>query len=63
MIKEPSFLLGNAFTLLTQARGHMIRVKDVEGLELIEDQYQELQKGIEALYYKPMMEKKDGSGK
>jgi hypothetical protein len=63
MIKEPSFLLGTAFSLLTQARGHMIRKEDLDGVELIESQYQELQAAIEALYYKPLMEKKDGSGK
>lgn len=56
MINEPNFLLGTAFVLLTQARGHMIRKDDVEGLELIESQYQELQAAIESTYY---TEKKD----
>lgn len=61
-VTDASFLLGNAFALLTQVRQHLIKRDDIFGIELMEDQYQKLEQGIETLYYKSM-EKKDGSGK
>jgi hypothetical protein len=38
----------------------MIRKQDVEGVELIEDQFQELEDGVKKFYYKNM-EKENGS--
>jgi hypothetical protein len=61
-ITDASFLLGNAYSLLTTVREHLIRRDDLAGIELIEDQYQRLERGIYELYYSNM-EKKDGSGK
>lgn len=60
-VTDASFLLGNAFALLTQVRQHLIEIDDIYGIKLIEDQYQRLEQGIETLYYQT--EKKDGSGK
>ena len=60
-VTDASFLLGNAFALLTQVRQHLIERDDIYGIKLIEDQYQRLEQGIETLYYQT--EKKDGSGK
>lgn len=60
-VTDATFLLGNAFSLLTQVRQHLIKRDDVYGIELIEDQYQKLEMAIEKLYYQT--EKKDGSGK
>jgi hypothetical protein len=59
MIHEPNFLLGNAFSLLTQTREYLIRKEDLDGVQLIEEQYQELKQAINNLYYKQNMEKKD----
>jgi len=41
-----SYWLGKAHALITQAREHMIRNEDVPGLELIENGYIELEKGL-----------------
>ena len=60
-VTDASFLLGNAFSLLTQVRQHLIERDDIYGIKLIEDQYQRLEQGIEKLYYST--ETKDGSGK
>ena len=60
-VTDATFLLGNAFSLLTQVRQHLIKRDDIFGIELIEDQYQKLEMAIEKLYYST--ETKDGSGK
>ena len=46
MIDQTSYWLGKAHTLLTQAREHMIRRSDVDGVELIENGFIELEKGM-----------------
>lgn len=58
MSKETDFLLGIAFGLLTQARAYMIKNNQVDGLELIEDEYQTLKEGIDKNFYA-----KNGDGK
>jgi hypothetical protein len=50
MSKETDLLLGIAFSLLTQSRAYMIKNQHMEGLELIEDQYQAIKDGIERNY-------------
>jgi hypothetical protein len=60
MSKETDFLLGIAFGLLTQARSFMIKHELVEGVELIEDEYQSLRDGINKQYY---TKKPDGESK
>lgn len=51
MINDTNFLLGLSFSLLTQVRDYMIRKQEVEGVELIEEQYQKLNKALEDKYY------------
>lgn len=51
MSKESEFLLGTAFSLLTQARAYMIKNNHVDGVELIEDEYQELKTAIDKHFY------------
>ena len=63
MSRETNYLLGTAIAVLAQARSHMIRKQDVEGVELIEEQYQALQRGIDAFYYGRLTEKVDGKRK
>jgi hypothetical protein len=60
-MNESSYLLGIAFALLVQCRGHLIRNEDTEGVTLIEDQYQELMKMINELYYKHLGEEKNAN--
>jgi hypothetical protein len=58
MSRESDFLLGTAFSLLTQVRAYMIKNNIVEGVELIENQYQEIVEAIGSNFYsKTMMEK------
>jgi hypothetical protein len=56
MSKESDFLLGIAFGLLTVARTYLINNDHVDGLQLIEDEYQTVKQGINKHYYS---EKKD----
>lgn len=51
MSKESDFLLGRAFTLLTQVRQYLITTKDSDGVTLIEDEYQDLKRGIDKTFY------------
>lgn len=51
MNKETDFLLGRAFALLTLCRHKMIVAEDTDGIAMIEDQYLEIEKGIQANYY------------
>lgn len=60
MSRETDFLLGIAFGLLTQARAYMIKNNYVDGLELIEDEYQTLKMGIDKQFY---AKKPDGESK
>lgn len=61
MSRESDFLLGTAFGLLTQAREFMITHEVLDGVALIEDQYQRLSAGIDNHYYgKENKEIKDG---
>lgn len=57
MIKEVNFLLGASFSLLTQIREYLIRKNEVEGIELIEDQFQKLNSVIQNIYYSNSKEK------
>ena len=62
MSKESDFLLGIAFGLLTQVRAHLIRVEDLDGVAVIEDEYQTLKNGIEKQFYaKTTKERVDGN--
>lgn len=61
-IADYAFLLGQAHALLSQCRSYMIRKNDIDGIELIEDQYQTLVEGMSKLYYKNM-ELENGSSK
>lgn len=51
MSTESDFLLGIAYSLLTQCRLHFINTTDEIGLTLIENEYQALVKNIEKIYY------------
>lgn len=51
MSKETDFLLGRAFSLVTQARQYLINKVDNDGVALIEDEYQELKRGVEKNFY------------
>lgn len=51
MNKETDFLLGRAFALLTLCRSRMILADDRDGLQLLEDQYLEIETGIQDNYY------------
>ncbi len=50
--QEISYLLGIASSLLDECRAYMIMKQDTEGLNLIEDRYQKLTKGIEQVIYR-----------
>lgn len=51
-IDDYAYLLGQAITLLKQCRARLISYDDKEGIRLIEDQYQELNRAIVTLYLK-----------
>jgi hypothetical protein len=51
MIKETNYLLGVSNALLTMVREHLIKKNDVDGVELIEDQYQRLMTAVGELQY------------
>lgn len=51
MKNDSGFLLGLSFCLLQQVRSYLILKQDSEGVEMIEDQYQKLDKMIEDFYY------------
>lgn len=51
MIRETSFLLGVSNTLLTMIREYLIKKNDVDGVEIIEDQYQKLMTAVGELQY------------
>lgn len=51
MTKESDFLLGTAFSLMTQIRAYLIRIEDVVGVELLEDEYQQLKSAINIYFY------------
>ena len=57
MSMETDFLLGLAFGLLSRVRQHLVINNDSSGVLIIEDEYQELKKGLDKLYYG---EKNDG---
>ncbi len=60
MSKESDFLLGIAFGLLTQVRQYLIKNEQIDGMELIEDEYQTLKQGIDKHFY---AKKLDGESK
>jgi len=51
MSKESDFLLGIAFGLLTQVRQYLIKNEHLDGVEIIEDEYQSLKAGIDKNFY------------
>ena len=59
MTKETDYLLGRAFALLTLCRQQMILSEDTSGISMIEDQYLEIEKGIQATYYSSIKDNKD----
>jgi hypothetical protein len=59
MINDVNFLLGMSYCLLTQVRGYLVIKQDVDGVELIEEQYQKLSSALEKLYYSEIKGKKD----
>lgn len=50
MSTKTDFLLGRVFSLLTQLRQRMIKSEDVEGVELVEDEYQVIKQGLTEIY-------------
>jgi len=56
MSRESDFLLGTAFSLITQVRAYMIKNSNVEGVELIEDEYQQLKLAVDKYFYNEIKE-------
>ncbi len=59
MTNDTNFLLGLCYSLLTQIRGYLVIKEDVQGIEMIEDQYQKLTTALEKLYYSEQKGKKN----
>jgi len=63
MSMESDFLLGISYGLLMQVRAHLIRKEDIEGMTLIEDEFQSLTENIDKVFYSNGMEKKNDKRK
>lgn len=50
MSKESDFLLGIAFSLITQIRAYLIKTQDVDGVQLIEDEYLQLKSAVDKYF-------------
>lgn len=58
MTNEPYFLLGVAFSLLTQCRSYFILTNDTNAMKMLEEEYQRLYHSLETFYHKPHVAEK-----
>jgi hypothetical protein len=52
-MKQPHYILGMAFSLLSQIRAYLINSNNPEAVSLIEDQYQSIKVALEMTYQLP----------